>query len=84
MLKLPIDELISFNFNNVSSGARSSLGSVSLSTSVSGSLSLEELFDDSSYFYHAIGTGRKEEAPEVIDLHNQRGQVENYGGFGVE
>jgi hypothetical protein len=28
-------------------------------------------------FYHAIATNR-EEAPEVIKLHNQRGQVENY------
>jgi hypothetical protein len=48
-----------------------------------------ELFDDSPYFYHAIATNREEEAEEVIKLHNQRGQVENYikelkGGFGME
>jgi hypothetical protein len=48
-----------------------------------------ELFDPSPYFYHAITTNRGEEAREVIQLHNQRGQVENYikelkGGFGME
>ncbi len=48
-----------------------------------------ELFDSSPYFYHAIATNREEEAPELIKLHNQRGQVENYikelkGGFGRE
>jgi hypothetical protein len=48
-----------------------------------------ELFDPSPYFYHAIATNRGEEAGEVIQLHNQRGQVENYikelkGGFGME
>jgi hypothetical protein len=48
-----------------------------------------ELFDSSPYFYHAIATNREEEAPEIIKLHNQRGQVENYikelkSGFGME
>ena len=48
-----------------------------------------EFFDPSPYFYHAIATNREEEAGEVIQLHNQRGQVENYikelkGGFGME
>ena len=47
-----------------------------------------ELFDPSPYFYHAIATNREEEAPEVIKLHNQRGEVENYikelkSGFGM-
>ncbi len=48
-----------------------------------------ELFDPSPYFYHAIATNREEEASEVIKLHNQRGEVENYikelkSGFGME
>lgn len=48
-----------------------------------------ELFDSFPYFYHAIATNRGEEAGEVVQLHNQRGQVENYikelkGGFGME
>jgi len=48
-----------------------------------------ELFDSSPYFYHAIATNREEEAPEVIKLHNQRGEAENYikelkSGFGME
>lgn len=48
-----------------------------------------ELFDSSPYFYHAIATNREEEAEEVIKLHNQRGEVENYikelkSGFGME
>jgi hypothetical protein len=48
-----------------------------------------ELFDSSPYFYHAIATNREEEAADVIKLHNQRGQVENYikelkTGFGME
>jgi hypothetical protein len=48
-----------------------------------------ELFDSSPYFYHAIATNRKEEAGEVIKLHNQRGEVENYireikSGFGMD
>ena len=48
-----------------------------------------ELFDFSPYFYHAIATNREEDAEEVIKLHNQRGQAENYikelkDGFGME
>jgi len=48
-----------------------------------------ELFDSSPYFYHAIATNREEAASEVIKLHNQRGEVENYikelkNGFGME
>ena len=48
-----------------------------------------ELFDPSPYFYHVIATNREEEAGEVIKLHNQRGEVENYikelkNGFGME
>jgi hypothetical protein len=48
-----------------------------------------ELFDSSPYFYQAIATNRQEEAEEVIKLHNQRGEVENYikelkNGFGME
>jgi hypothetical protein len=48
-----------------------------------------EFFDPSPYFYHAIATNREEEAPEVIKIHNQRGQLENYikelkTGFGME
>lgn len=48
-----------------------------------------ELLDPSPYFYHAIATNREEGAEEVIKLHNQRGQVENYikelkSGFGME
>ena len=48
-----------------------------------------ELFDSSPYFYHAIATNREEAAGEVVKLHNQRGEVENYikelkSGFGME
>jgi hypothetical protein len=48
-----------------------------------------ELFDPCPYFYHAIATNREEDAEEVIKLHNQRGEVENYikelkNGFGME
>jgi len=48
-----------------------------------------ELFDPEPYCYHAIATNREEEAREVVFLHNQRGQVENYikelkEGFGME
>src|SRR4030067_950229 len=37
-----------------------------------------ELFDPDPYEYHAIATNREESAEEVVDLHNQRGEVENY------
>jgi hypothetical protein len=48
-----------------------------------------ELFDPDLYCYHAIATNREEPAPEVVSLHNQRGQAENYikelvNGFGME
>jgi len=48
-----------------------------------------ELFDPDPYEYHAIATNREESAEEVVDLHNQRGEVENYikevkTGFGME
>lgn len=48
-----------------------------------------ELFDPDPYEYRAIATNREETAEEVVDLHNQRGEVENYikelkGGFGME
>ncbi len=48
-----------------------------------------ELFDSSPYFYHALATNREEEASEVVKLHNQRGEVENYikelkSGLGME
>jgi hypothetical protein len=48
-----------------------------------------ELFDPDSYCYHAIATNREESPQEVVSLHNQRGQAENYikellNGFGIE
>ena len=48
-----------------------------------------ELFNPDPYCYHAIATNREEEAREVISLHSQRGQAENYikelpNGFGME
>jgi len=48
-----------------------------------------ELFDPEPYCYHVIATNREESPKEVIDLHNQRGEVENVfkelkGGFGME
>lgn len=48
-----------------------------------------ELFDPDPYEYRAIATNREEEAKEVVDLHNQRGEAENYfkelkAGFGME
>ncbi|MDP2937425.1 MAG: transposase [Dehalococcoidia bacterium] len=41
------------------------------------------------FHYRAIATNREEEAKEVVDLHNQRGEAENYfkelkAGFGME
>jgi len=47
-----------------------------------------DLFDPTPYFYHAIASNRAEEAKEVVSLHNQRGQVENFikelkDGFGM-
>ena len=48
-----------------------------------------ELFDPSPYCYHVIATNRGEGVEEVIELHNKRGEVENYikelkDGFGME
>lgn len=48
-----------------------------------------ELFDQERYCYHVIATNREETPEEVVQLHNQRGESENYfkelkGGFGME
>jgi len=48
-----------------------------------------ELFDPDPYCYHVIATNREEPAAEVVYLHNQRGQVENFikelkDGFGMD
>ena len=48
-----------------------------------------ELFDPEPYCYHVIATNRTEKPKEVISIHNQRGQAENYikelvSGFGME
>ena len=37
-----------------------------------------ELFNPAPYCYHAIATNREEPAAEVVSIHNQRGQVENF------
>ena len=37
-----------------------------------------ELFNPDPYCYHVIATNREEPAEEVVRLHNQRGQLENY------
>ena len=47
------------------------------------------LFEASEYCYHAVATNRAESASEVIWLHNQRGEAENWHkelklGFGME
>lgn len=47
-----------------------------------------ELFDPDPYCYHVIATNREEPAQEVVALHNQRGQAENFikelkDGFGM-
>ena len=47
-----------------------------------------ELFDADPYCYHVIATNREEPAREVVALHNQRGQAENFikelkEGFGM-
>lgn len=47
-----------------------------------------ELFDPDPYCYHAIATNREEPASEIVSIHNQRGQVENFikefkDGFGM-
>lgn len=48
-----------------------------------------ELFDAGRYCYHIIATNREEKAEEVIALHDQRGQAENFikelkEGFGMD
>jgi hypothetical protein len=48
-----------------------------------------ELFDPDPYNYHVIATNREERAEEIVHLHNQRGQVENFikeikEGFAME
>lgn len=48
-----------------------------------------ELFDPDPYCYHVIATNREETDAEVVVLHNQRGEAENYfkelkHGFGME
>jgi len=48
-----------------------------------------DLFDPDPYCYHVIATNREEEAREIVSLHDQRGEVENYikelkSGFGLE
>jgi len=47
-----------------------------------------DLFAPDPYCYHVIATNREEKAREVVALHNQRGQAENYikellNGFGM-
>ena len=37
-----------------------------------------DLFDPDPYCYHVIATNREEPSEEVVSLHNQRGQAENY------
>jgi len=48
-----------------------------------------ELFDLDPYCYHVVATNREEPGEEIIRLHNQRGQAENFikelkDGFGME
>jgi len=48
-----------------------------------------ELFNPEPYCYHIIATNREEPAEEIVRLHNQRGQLENYikelkNGFGMD
>jgi len=48
-----------------------------------------DLFDPDPYYYHAIATNRKGKAKQVVERHNERGQVENYikefkSGFGMD
>jgi len=48
-----------------------------------------ELFDPDPYCYHVIATNWEEPPQEVVSLHNQRGQAENYikelvNGFGMQ
>ena len=48
-----------------------------------------ELFDSGPYCYHVIATNREDPVEQVVSLHNQRGQAENFikelkEGFGME
>ena len=48
-----------------------------------------DLFDPEPYHYRVIATNRKEAPRDIIEMHNQRGQAENYikelvNGFGME
>ncbi|MEW6232169.1 MAG: IS1380 family transposase [Chloroflexota bacterium] len=48
-----------------------------------------ELFDPEPYFYHVLATNGEEQAEEVVEFYNQRGEVENWikelkDGFGME
>ena len=48
-----------------------------------------DLFATTPYFYHAVATNREESASQVIHLHNQRGESENWHkelklGYGME
>ena len=48
-----------------------------------------ELFDPDPYNYHVITTNREERVEEIVHLHNERGQVENFikeikEGFAME
>jgi len=48
-----------------------------------------ELFDLDPYCYHVIATNREDPVEQVVSLHNQRGQAENFikelkEGFGME
>lgn len=48
-----------------------------------------DLFDPEPYNYRVIATNRKEPPKDIIEMHNQRGQAENYikelvNGFGME
>ena len=47
-----------------------------------------ELFDSQPYSYHVIVANKEEPAQDIVHLHNQRGQVENFikklkDGFGM-
>lgn len=48
-----------------------------------------ELFDPAPYCHHVIATNREECPQEIVELHNQRGQAENFikelkEGFGMD
>jgi hypothetical protein len=48
-----------------------------------------EPFNPDPYCYHVIATDREEPAKEIVRLHHQRGQLENYikelkSGLGME